>query len=197
MTRSRQPLRVRGLFWNVNGKRGSAELVADLVKTYGIDFLVLAEPGDPTTDVLDEIDRRGVRRFIADSLAADRLQIFHRLPVVTAEYDGGNMSIRAIRLGRHSPYLEVLVAAVHLPSKLYYTREDQAALCTEYAGEIRRAEARWQTKRTVVVGDFNMNPYEHGMVQTTGFHAIMNRTDSLRRSRVVGKQRYEYFYNPM
>ena len=197
MSRRRRRIQLRGLFWNVNSRHSSATLVADLVKTHGVDVLVLAEPGDSTQDTLNAVVQRGVRRFVSDPFTCDNLQIFHRLPVLTAEYDDGRMSIRRIRLGPSSSHVDLLLVAVHLPSKLHLSSEDQAAQCIEYVSEIRRAETRWQTKKTLVVGDFNMNPYEHGMVQTTGFHSVMNRRDALRGSRIVQGRRYDFFYNPM
>jgi hypothetical protein len=38
----------------------------------------------------------------------------------------------------------------------------------------------------VVIGDFNMNPFDRGMVNANGFHAVMSRQIAALRSRCSG-----------
>jgi len=48
----------------------------------------------------------------------------------------------------------------------------------------------------MVIGDFNMDPFEPGMTSAFGFHAIMVKNE-VRTSRVVQGRDYSMFYNPM
>lgn len=52
-------------------------------------------------------------------------------------------------------------------------------------------------KRTVIVGDFNMNPFEIPMIKANGFHATMSAALAKNMYRKVQNLAYEYFYNPM
>src|ERR1019366_9368104 len=52
-------------------------------------------------------------------------------------------------------------------------------------------------QRTILLGDMNMNPFEAGMVIAGGLHAVMSRRVASRMTRLVQKQRYKFFYNPM
>lgn len=52
-------------------------------------------------------------------------------------------------------------------------------------------------KRTIVCGDFNMNPFDFGMVQSTGLYAVMDRKIAQKKSRTVDGIEYDFFYNPM
>jgi len=47
--------------------------------------------------------------------------------------------------------------------------------CIRLADEIRREELGIGHERTVLMGDFNMNPFEIGMISATGLHAVMDR----------------------
>ena len=58
-------------------------------------------------------------------------------------------------------------------------------------------EDRAGHQRTVVFGDFNMNPFETAMVSSTGLNAVMSRRIAARVSRKVLGRDYRFFYNPM
>jgi hypothetical protein len=50
----------------------------------------------------------------------------------------------------------------------------------------------------VLVGDFNMNPFQEGVVAANGLNAVMaRRVAARRRTRVVQEREYPFFYNPM
>ena len=93
--------------------------------------------------------------------------------------------------------VEVLLVVVHLASKLYRNETDQTALAGRVRVDIEEAEARRQHCRTVVVGDFNMNPFESGVVGSEAFHAVMCREVASKGSREVAGQERFFFYNPM
>ena len=66
---------------------------------------------------------------------------------------------------------EILLSVVHLPSKLHRDGDDQSYECGELARQIAATEAQFGHRRTVVVGDFNMNPFERGLVGAGDLHA--------------------------
>jgi endonuclease/exonuclease/phosphatase family metal-dependent hydrolase len=63
--------------------------------------------------------------------------------------------------------------------------------------KIRRAETDVGHSRTVVVGDFNMNPFEFGLVAADCFHAVMDTRIADKQSRKVQGEVRKFFYNPM
>jgi hypothetical protein len=91
---------------------------------------------------------------------------------------------------------EFLLTALHLVSKRNSTSESLYPAAASVANELRQIEYLRQNDRHIVVGDFNMNPFETGMIAATGFHGTMSSNIALRGSRVVQQQIYPYFYNP-
>jgi endonuclease/exonuclease/phosphatase family metal-dependent hydrolase len=83
------------------------------------------------------------------------------------------------------------------PSKLYWSDDDQFAECIELAKFIRQIEKDLGHSRTILVGDFNMNPFEKGMIVSNGLHAMMSKRIARREARTVKGVRYPFFYNPM
>lgn len=92
---------------------------------------------------------------------------------------------------------EILVFGIHLPDN----RNNKSESINSYAGEVARAikdiEKGKNLYKTIVVGDFNMNPYDKGMVDASSFHAIMDSEIVKKGSRIVSNKKYDYFYNPM
>jgi hypothetical protein len=110
------------------------------------------------------------------------------------------MSIRRIP----SAPEDILLVAVHLLSKDRTSDPEQAALTPGYAYQIRRIEDKLGHRRTVLVGDLNMNPFDHGVVQATGLHAIPSHRVATERGpqnhkgeQQVDGRYYPFFYNPM
>ena len=92
------------------------------------------------------------------------------------------MAIWSFRVGRHP---EILLAATHFLSKNNSSSDDQSLLAGELAKEIVRVEASVGHERTLVVGDFNMNPFETGIIGLTTLHAVMTKKLAERAGRVV------------
>ncbi len=109
-------------------------------------------------------------------------------------HEGERLTIRKLTL----PLVdEVLLAALHFPSKKEWSDEDQMFECTDFIDSIYTAESSVGHRRTVLVGDFNMNPFEKGMVSARGFHSVMDKNVAKKGTRVVQGKIYPLFYNPM
>lgn len=92
-----------------------------------------------------------------------------------------------------------LVASVHLPSRRHGHQDEasQLGLASRYKSYIEEGSDLLSDfeKRIVVAGDFNMNPFDLGMVEPTGFFALNNRA-FVRHIRKVDKVPELMFYNP-
>ena len=64
---------------------------------------------------------------------------------------------------------ELLIAAVHLGSKAFYGPIHQDSEITLLARELVDLENKHGHFRTMIIGDFNTNPFEPGMVKAAGF----------------------------
>lgn len=112
-----------------------------------------------------------------------------------------HVSVCKLQMGE----LEFLVFAVHLPSPLY--REEQARndIVTELSRYIEKIEKDKLGEKgcSIVVGDFNLQPYAHGIISKHGLNATMNRASALRGLKnYKSKDKYgrsirKFYYNPM
>jgi len=64
------------------------------------------------------------------------------------------------------------------------------------ASSIARIEDEQKIANTLVMGDFNQNPFEEGMVSAMGFHATRHKEVANRKTRKVLGRNYRFFFNP-
>jgi hypothetical protein len=182
------------LFWNTNRKPLS-DAIANLAEQESVDILILAECAIEDSSLLKTLNRRGPEFHFPANLNA-RIKVFCRFPgkYLIPSFDSDRVSIRRVALPARE---ELLLVAVHLPSKLYSSAPSQAMECPNLSAIIVERERAVRHNRTVVVGDFNMNPFEDGIVGAGGLHAVMSRRVAGREQRVVQGRTYPFFYNPM
>jgi hypothetical protein len=108
--------------------------------------------------------------------------------------DSGGVSIRQISPPIGSSFLLV---GLHLPSKLHFSDQEQLMHAIRVSRAIQDAEETVEHSRTLVIGDFNMNPFEPGLVAADSFHAVMDQKIAMKGCRTVQGQEKPFFYNPM
>jgi hypothetical protein len=186
---------MRFLFWNIKNNP-AGRLLSGLTEEHNIDVLILAECSDEA-GILNAINM-GTRRTFHLTWRTHRIVIYTRFPREFAEMLE-NAHDRFLAVGRLKlpGRTEVLLAAIHFPSKRYMSPSDQKAMSRHIAEEIRRVETRVGHSRTLLVGDLNMNPFEDGMISADGFHAVMTLQLANKEARSVQGNQYPFFYNPM
>src|SRR6266852_5568958 len=127
------------LFWNLN-RRELQDPVASLAEEHSADIVVLCECGASRAAMLRSLNRRRSDFFVADA-NCPRIEIFTRFsPQFTdAISESSSRSIWDIRLPGQLP---VVLAAVHLPSKMYFSDASQSVELSQLAKEVRNAEVR-------------------------------------------------------
>jgi hypothetical protein len=183
------------LFWNTN-KKPVEEAIAALVETHMVDVLVLAEFSARPVELLEQLNQPGKLGFHLTLGRSKGIVVFTRFSsqFVRPVYETERISIRRLALPAQ---IEILLALVYFPSKLFWSEDSQAFECTELARQIRIQEDEAGHNRTVLVGDLNMNPFESGLVSAAGLNAVMTRDLAERRFRTVQSRQYPFFYNPM
>jgi hypothetical protein len=184
------------LFWNFKCSwRNKEAIAARLAVHHGVDILVLAESGADPELLLSEL-RRSDPAYQMPSRQHYRFQIFTKFPGSQLKHfrEHDRMSIRKLCLpGRR----EVLFGVIHFYDRRNHDRDVQHSLSREVYSTLHEAENAAGHCRTVLVGDFNMNPFDKGMIDPNGgFGAMLNVTLASRHtSGAMGKSRR--FYNPM
>jgi exonuclease III len=184
----------RFLFWNLNNQP-VPHLVKEVARRNDVDVLVLAECEISVGTLLTELNAQTPDFQFAPG-QCERIQVFTRFHsgFFAPIFESDRYSIRRLRLPLRD---EILVAMVHLPSKVHFSEQSQRTECSMLARTVAEVEGLVGHKRTIVLGDFNSNPFEHGFVATDGLHAVMSKNVALRETRRVQGRDFDFFYNPM
>ena len=182
------------LFWNVN-KNSIERILSAIVEEHNVEVVVLAECPDKLA-VLSSLNSDTQGKFHLTDTGKTRVVIYTRFSrqFIVSEHHDDILTVRRLCLPRRR---EILLAAIHFPSKLYMTERDQASMASRVSEEIRKVESRVGHSRTLLVGDLNMNPFDEGMTSADGLHAVMSKDIARRKPRTVHRKSYPFFYNPM
>lgn len=186
-------------FWNVNRKELSDSII-DFVLEKQVDLLYLAEANDNT--ILEFLKKSRYliknRSFIQLDSGATKITVLTSF----------NESIFTNNRDLHSSprwlayqlqnIIRLNVVSVHFHSKVNWTSASLALECTNLARDIALIEEYNSCENTILIGDFNMNPFEDGMVAANGLNAIQDLAYSeYSKDRTIDEVVYKYFYNPM
>ena len=183
------------LFWNIRKNVGAIPYLHNIVMEEGIDVVGIAEY--PQEYAMDEVFRTRARAFsyLKPFVDKEKVKIFYRNSRVNIanKKNGQFVDIKQITsLGR-----KISLIFCHLPSKLNCNNEDeQLSRAMDINREINEYEQKNAKNRlTIVCGDFNMNPFDKGMVHCKAFHAVMDRRIAMAQHRKVLGTDYNFFYN--
>lgn len=184
---------MRILFWNTHRRSLTAEL-ASLAVAHAPDVVGLAE--NPTASATLAAALGGGYREL--SAVRSRVRVFTRLPAaavgtIVADKRFVMVPLTTARRGT------VLLVVAHLSSKLFgksaATQQEEAG---DLAEQIVAREQTLGTELTILIGDLNLDPFDPGLVDARGLHAVMSRAVATRvRGRRVRRTWYPMFYNPM
>lgn len=193
VTKSDLGQKINIMFWNINKNNNLFQHIIELIEEYEIDIFVLAE-------------------FPENSEWLLKLPIshkFHPSPTgkIKVKYIYNNR-LTLLSLG-DAPQLRGSILSVqlngetfnlvgcHLVDAINYNPIERENRASDFSSYIQEIEKKADSDRTIVVGDFNMNPFDPGMARAKTMNSVMNKEIALKGKRTYCGKDYPYFYNPM
>lgn len=181
---------------NVEKSKYINNVIIDLVMKYKCDIIVLAEYGLNLNSLCTELSIKG-REFREGPIASDtrvKLLIDTRF---LAELIRDSKYYFACTIKNYAG-MEFLLSGVHLPSKLNANGVDRDIVVGDLMNDIRESEESVGHEKSIIVGDFNADPFEEVMIKADKLHAIpyANIVEQ-RERRIVYSRARQIFYNPM
>ncbi len=185
----------RIVFWNVN-RKDLTDAVCALARSTAADVIVLNENKVSSSEILRTLQRRVSAEFyIPTFISEKRFHCFCRTSQldVSELHSGLRTSVRKFKLGQQ----RILLALVHGVDLRNYDAETRQSFVQELIRELDFVREDKKINRLILLGDFNMNPYDRPMNLAAGLNAMMTRACAAKASRRHLEKDYDFYYNPM
>ena len=174
------------LVWNFNTKKGDetrqlrttadyARVVADIAADQAADLIVLLECSISENTLLQALRARDASFEISFS-PQQRFKCFARFARGRFALVKSDPRVIVGRLDYDpTQYADVLLASVHGAGGFHVSRDRQWMMVKVVRDVVEASEREAGHTRTLMFGDFNLNPYDKGMIDSDrGFGAMMN-----------------------
>jgi len=108
-------------------------------------------------------------------------------------HSGYRTSVRRLRIDS----MNMLIGFVHGVDIRNNDSETRQSFAEELGEEIRFVQDEKKSNRIILIGDFNMNPYDRGMNIARGLNAMSTRKCVKNGVREYHEKYYDFYYNPM
>lgn len=187
-------IKINFLYWNVNNKN-LACYISEVCLENKADVLILAEHKSVDLDYLTrKLNEKEFMFEIENIIPNSRILLLHKRGI----------QIKVVKESRYYSAFklkhdeeQILIFALHLPSKYAQETSDLNMYTSQIIREFEQIEEERKISRSLVVGDFNMSPFDEGMISALGFNAVMSTEIARKKSRKVLNQERKFYYNPM
>lgn len=179
------------LFWNTYQNKNINPILCELINENNISFVVLAEYNADISSLILDLEERGVYLQYYPTPGCERITILgvrmNIVPGLQSDYYSFNL------INNKDIY-----CCIHLPSQIFGNSNGiRNAIIQRIINDIEKTENEVQSDNTIVVGDFNTNPFDIGCVDATCFHGIPILEVTEKQKRTIAGKDYKMFYNPM
>jgi len=179
------------VFWNIC-KKVDVGPVVDLIDKVRPDLLFLAECTDEVIEGLQERNNHFVNLPpFAKTTKVKCFNVRQHLSCRCILEAGDRLTFYRIEFES----LKCVIGALHLIPMNHTDDFFQVGESTEYLKIIDQMEIE-NGKHTILVGDFNMNPFDAGMVVPYAFNSVCCPKIACEITRTVQQREYSYFFNP-
>ena len=207
------------LYWNTENKDSKEDVLEGILKTHSIDIIILGESKKglsngfcKVNDLIELVLLSGEREELRmrlyykhkHDLAFRHLNNFsdsEEKEIIMHETIDTILIQRTIKRIARVVQLEMtinnekyLLSCIHFPSKNNQDEVSQLQTAYNYKKYILEKNADYNQK-VIIVGDFNMNPFDAGMIEPHGFYAL-NHQDLIRDNVTFQHSPETMLYNP-
>ncbi|MGO8751991.1 MAG: hypothetical protein ACLQNE_39115 [Thermoguttaceae bacterium] len=188
------------LLWNVQNKQLDGYIVR-LVQEHKVDVLLLLEHPKPDTTLFSQLNslrqyhRVTTHKRFGVYVAFDSAKMVRITPPTTSA--GERVDYWDVNLSRRNRLLLVLVHGLDIINYNEQARSLFFERLHEDVTWIEDNDSKVGHKQSVILGDFNADPFEAVVGGIRGLHAIRVRDVGGRDKRSVLNRDYEFFCNPM
>ena len=167
----------------------------EVIRERACDLVVLAEYGESISKLCEKINAVSESDYkpIPNNNGCDRIKglIKSKYRIVSIQEQARYQIVMI-----ETTLYKLLIGMIHNLSKLDYSERSQEALLNHFNYDLCEAEKSQDSNNTMVLGDFNVDPFEPACIAANTLHAIPFVEEVETLARVVSGIEYHKFYNP-
>lgn len=183
------------LFWNT-GDNNDIDIIEQIIIENDCDIASFAELEVDANILIASLHGKGFKYYHIPSPGCERLTILSKYELADVE-NYAESYYYTFKVFPHPHLKSILIAFVHFPSKLHADLYDHLGEASDLKEAIEEMESIVNCENTIILGDFNMNPFDPGMISARGMHALPIKTQAKKGDRIIRGKKYKMFYNPM
>lgn len=175
------------IYWNTN-KINTVDAIIDICLTESPDIFFLSEIDDKIIDD-SKTELSKINYLHIKNPGCERVKILAKDKInINLTFQSKYYTSLII------PDLNLNVISVHLPSLMFQHLKSLKAFIREFRNEIDLNIGNSTDENIIIIGDFNVNPFDEAMIDFDGFSAS-NSTITRKKITHLGKTK-EMYYNP-
>ncbi len=184
------------MFWNIRKNSDVFQLIADAIRQFKIDVFVLAEvPMDHMWDLNSKLpDNYTIHPYATENTKTVFILNTKWSAKTVGEFDTTRATMLHISSSKIEP---VNIVGCHLIDQMNNDPATQLYWSGEFRKFVEDKESSLKNDRTVIIGDFNMNPYDQGMTSVCAINSVMSKRIAQNESRTYHGEKRQFFFNPM
>lgn len=182
------------LFWNVN-KQLINEAIVNITIENNIEVLALAEYNDDIVDLKKRFISLKYELHEMPNLGS-RITVLTKAKISSIERLIDKKHYTLFRIP-HPKIGNIMFGFTHFFSKSMKDENDYTSKASRFIDIIERFEIVNASDNTIIAGDFNMNPFEKGMLQGGALHAFPSIIEANKLKHTLDEEDYKIFFNPM
>ncbi|CAK8715670.1 Endonuclease/exonuclease/phosphatase domain-containing protein [Candidatus Electrothrix laxa] len=192
---ARMPPLSRIVFWNVK-RKDLTDAVCALAKSTAADVIILNENSVSSSKTLCALRQNVAGDFyIPKPASEDRFHCFCRNSALDLSeiHSGFRTSVRKYKF-ENQMFLLVLLHGLDIRN---YDDEARRSFMQDLMRDLKFIREDKENNKLILLGDFNLNPYDRVMNSAAGLNAMMTRACAAKGTRQHATKKYDFYYNPM
>lgn len=180
------------VFWNLY-KNENSKHIRNLLLENDIDIAIFAEYKGLN---LSKLKKDNPEYHVADNIdGCNRLLFVYKNGIkYTIRQEQYYYAIHSFIVNNN----HYIIVGLHLPSNMHSKADDRKEEISYIIDDVKNEEKKQKTSKTLIIGDFNANPFDSELILKNMFNAVLYK-EIIRKQEVVTHKRRKYkrFYNPM
>lgn len=185
---------IKILFWNTH-RKDLDDAICTLASDLAANVILLVEYPSGPENLLAALRKKVDSGFFAPLHIADKFLCISNDTNLSLNELASEPRFSMRRL-IHDSHSAILVT-IHGVDPVNHDIDHRNGHAQVLLGQIKNLSSKYQTQRMIVIGDFNVNPFDKCMTLPMAYNSLMTRECAKQATRDYQFVKYDFFYNPM